>query len=145
MMSRGADMGQGRTGDSSWSWETGWNGLVPGRSVLKDVLDRLGDPEGESEMANGRCFDFFNGTCRITFLNGNPVVSKIWVSIRLSRFDLIPFNIDQAVERFGELKATRVDREHGVIFEKPGLRIASDPQTEPEAVNWIELFCPDPG
>lgn len=117
-----------------------WCGLVPGASFRADVVARLGEPEGVSEMANGECLDYKEGNLRITFIAGRPEISKIWLSAELGDSNLIPLSLPQAIEKFGKLKATRRDALNAQIYEGAGIRLATLPGAAPEPVLWMELF-----
>lgn len=134
---------EGQTsGKKEWKKGDAWNGLTPGVSTRVDVAAVLGAADEVSEMANGECFDYRSGKVRVTFIEGNESIAKIWLSADLNNSDLIPVSLGDAISRFGALKATKLDALSAQIYERPGVRLATVPGTTPERVIWVELYQP---
>ncbi len=125
-----------------WVPEKGWNGLIPAVSTLSEAMERLGAWQGSSQLLNGVVYDFCEGTVRITVLEEEATIAKIWVSSSFQGGALIPQTIEAARELFGTLKATKLDVLQGEIFERPGLRITCDPAPPPEKVRSLEFYRP---
>lgn len=130
---------------SGWQPSQGWSGMVPGITTFEDALARFGQPTDSYELLNAKSLEFFGGKLVLTFMHDTPgVIAKIRVLSALSESSLqaIPTDIKQAKSLFGMLRLTKHDNLHGLIFERPGLRIACDTSPEPEPVNWIEFYKP---
>lgn len=128
--------------DPGWRPDDGWNGLIPGRSTLPQAIQLLGQPTNRSTLANAESFEFLAGSVRVCIMDDQPFISKIWVSRDINDSRLVPNTIEEARRTYGALKATRRDQLVGVIFERPGLRIACNPSSSPERIEWIEVYRP---
>jgi len=122
-----------------WQRGDGWCGVVPGKTSIKDAINRLGGSCEMSEMANGFSFDFKQGLIRVTTIEQQGVVSKIWISGELAREASIPATISEAKSAFSNLLRVR----HYVgteIYECDGLRLAAAAGNENGIIAWIEFF-----
>jgi hypothetical protein len=114
-----------------------WKGLTPEKSLFDDAVAALGQPSGSSKLLNGVVHEFTNGRVRISFLEHRTVISKIRV-LPHERDDL-PAQLDEAVKAYGPLHAAKVDKLQGIIYERPGVRLACD-NNAPHTVRWVEFF-----
>jgi hypothetical protein len=127
---------------SAWKPEDGWLGLVPDLSTLDDAIDVFGPVTEQSELENARDFAFRDGLIRVTVLNDQHSIAKIWLSGELKDPALIPANLNDARRYFGQLKPTRMARFAGVIFESAGVRLACSPAGDPKSIEWMEIYRP---
>ncbi len=138
---------------SGWQPSQGWSNMIPNLSTFQEAVELLGSPSDSYELLNAKCYEFFGGSLILTFMDDAPhVIAKIRVLPALSTqtnalksnhsFEQVPSNLAQAKVAFGLLKLTKQDNMHGLIFERPGLRIACDTNPEPEPIKWIEFFRP---
>ncbi len=124
-----------------WHPDDGWMGLVPGKTSIDEAKKKLG-PSRETEMANGWSYAFQEGCIRITVIEEQPFISKIWVSRDLEDPRYMPRNLEEARSIFGPLSATARGELSEAFFEAPGVRLAVLDATEPESVLWMELYSP---
>ncbi|MBX9690729.1 MAG: hypothetical protein K2X27_28700 [Candidatus Obscuribacterales bacterium] len=136
----GLSIGDKSVEDSGWVLSDGWNGLFPGESSIEEAKLMLGEISGISELANGITYDFKDGKVRVSFLDGNPYISKIWIdSSAEAPFDP-PETIDDALRTYGKMVATAVNRYEGVIFERPNMRICCDAMSDSNPLRWMEIY-----
>lgn len=126
---------------SGWRPDDGWYGIIPGRSTLAQAIQLLGQPTKKASLANAESFEFLAGIVRVSILDDQPYISKIWISRDINDPRLVPTTIEEARRLFGTLKATRRDQLVGIIFERPGMRIACNPSS-PERIEWMEVYRP---
>lgn len=138
----GLELSDSEFEQSGWKPDDGWIGLVPSLSTLADVIARLGQPSASSSLANAECYDFKDGAVRATFLHGETTLFKVWVSWKFDDPSLMPRDLKEASSMFGRLKATRIEKTVGIIYERPGLRLACEDATEPKVIKWIEFYRP---
>lgn len=124
-----------------WIPDDGWMGLIPGRSSVEDARKKLG-PCSDAEMANGWSYDFQDGAIRVTVIEDQPYISKIWVSRDLQDQRYMPRTLEEARTIFGALAATNRGALSEVFFEAPGVRLAVLCDADPESVLWMELYHP---
>lgn len=134
---------------SGWQPAQGWSGIVPSVSTYEEITARIGQPSDSYELLNAKCLEFFEGKIVLTFMHDAPrVIAKVRVLPSLSlvakagALDPVPTNLAEAKSTYGLLKLTKQDNLHGLIFERPGLRIACDTNPEPEPIKWIEFYRP---
>lgn len=134
---------------SGWQPAQGWSGMIPGATTFEDIASQIGQPTDSYELLNAKCFEFFDGKLILTFMHDAPhIIAKIRTLPALSSdskaalFVRVPQNLAEAKSAFGMLKLTKQDNLHGLIFERPGLRIACDTNPEPEPIKWIEFYRP---
>jgi hypothetical protein len=116
---------------------TMWKSLVPEKSLYEDAVRVLGEPTGSSKLTNGVIHEFCEGRVRISFLEHRTVISKIRVLPHESAE--IPQDLSEATTAFGAFDPARFDKLNGMIYERPGIRLACD-NNAPHMVRWIEFF-----
>ena len=129
-----------QTLEEGWKPTDGWQGLIPGISSLDDAKKLLGPASNKSELSNGIIYDFQAGFIRITILEGEEKIARIWISAAASQPFTVPDCIDSAIKQFGKLIVRSVKHQSGVFTERPGMRICCDPMTESLKIKWMELF-----
>lgn len=134
--------------DSCWDQAQGWSGLVPGVTTFDQAVLKLGQPSDSYDRLNSRSFEFFGGTLVLTTFNDAPdIIAKVRVLPVCANQNLngvgplepVPVNLSQAKAWFGKLVLVKHDTMQGLIFERPGVRIACDTNPEPEPIRWIEF------
>jgi hypothetical protein len=129
-----------QTLEEGWKATDGWQGLIPGISSLDEAVKLLGPSSNRSELSNGIIYDFQTGFIRITILEGEEKIARIWVSAAASQPFTVPDCADTAAKQFGNLIVRSVNHQSGVIMERPGMRICCDPMTENLRIKWMEIF-----
>lgn len=125
--------------NKKWQREDGWLGVVPGRTPIKEAIEKLGGMCEVSEMANGFSFDFKEGLVRVTTIEQNGIVSKLWISGDPSHELVIPQTLKEAEIGFQNLHWVRHDV--GVeIFESDGVRLAAAAGSDNGRIAWLEFF-----
>lgn len=129
-------------GNSSirWNPEEGWLGVVPGRTSIKDAIDKLGGTCETCEMANGFSFDFHDGLIRVTTIEQQGTISKIWISGKLADKGLVPANLKSATESFAGLSRLKSDSHNADIYEAHGVRLAIASGSDNGSLMWIEFI-----
>ncbi|MCC6978424.1 MAG: hypothetical protein IT343_08885 [Candidatus Melainabacteria bacterium] len=125
--------------EKRWQRGDGWRGIVPGRTAIKDAIQKLGGTCEVSEMINGFSFDFRQGLIRVTTIEQHGIVSKLWMSGDLAQEKIIPETLNDAETVFQNLRWVR----HDVgteIYESDGVRLAAQAGSENGRIAWIELF-----
>lgn len=135
-------LGDDSVENCGWRWQDGWCGLVPGEHELSDALAILGKISGESELANGKTYDFLEGKVRVSILDGAEEIAKIFIDKLSPEPFNIPPTINEAMELYGKLITTGVSRLEGAILERPGMRICCDAMQEHNPILWMEIYCP---
>ncbi|MBS1957782.1 MAG: hypothetical protein JST89_26590 [Cyanobacteria bacterium SZAS-4] len=126
-----------------WQPEDGWLGIMPGKTSIKDAINRLGGTCETSEMANGFSFDFQDGLIRVTTIEHQGTISKIWISGKLAETNLkglIPANLKSATESFAGLSRMKSDSHNADIYEAPGVRLAIASGNDNGSLMWIEFI-----
>lgn len=126
-------------GVHQWQRGDGWLGVVPGRTPIKEAIKKLGDACEVSEMANGFSFDFRQGLIRVTTIEQEGTVSKLWISGALAQELVIPQTLKEAELGFQNLRWVRVDV-GTEIFESEGIRLAAAAGSDNGKIAWIEFF-----
>ena len=125
--------------NKKWQRGDGWLGVVPGRTPIKEAIKKLGGICEVSEMANGFSFDFREGLVRVTTIDQNGTVSKLWISGDLAHDLVIPETLKEAEAGFQNLRWVRHDV--GVeIFECDGIRLAAAAGSDNGRIAWLEFF-----
>lgn len=129
--------------ESGWSWSDGWNGLIPEQTKLAQIVERFGQPNAISELANGTTYDFMEGGVRATVFSEEEVISCISLYPNKLAQSGIPRVIAEAISLFGKLVATNIDPREGAVYERPGMRIYVEASTINQQIRAIEIFCPE--
>ena len=86
--------------NKEWRPGQGWLGVVPGVTLIRDAINQLGGTCETSEMANGFSFDFRDGLIRVTSIEQQGTISKLWISGDLAVDGTIPGSLLSAREVF---------------------------------------------
>ncbi len=122
-----------------WDPSMGWNGLIPGVSLLTDAVANFGNYR-ELKFINGVTYSFVDGAIQLVFLNDQSKLYKIRVASTFSNKELMPTNIDEVIQRYGPLIKMNGDELANVTYERPGLRVLCTLLDEPQIVKWLEFF-----
>lgn len=123
-----------------WQHKDGWLGVKPGVTKIKDAIEALGGICETAEMANGFSFDFREGLVRITCIEQQLTISKLWISGILAAEGLIPVSLKEAQEIFAGLKRVGSDPSNTDIYEAVGVRIGIASGSENGNLAWIEFL-----
>lgn len=126
--------------NKEWRPEQGWLGVVPGVTTIKDAIDKLGGICETSEMANGFSFDFRDGLIRVTTIEQQGKISKLWISGELADQGIIPGSLQYARSLFANLRHVRNDSSNAQIFESECIRLAALSGQDDANIIWIEFF-----
>lgn len=125
---------------NQWRPGQGWLGVVPGLTTIKDAINELGGICETAEMANGFSFDFKDGLIRVTAIEQQGKISKLWISGKLAEQGVIPHSLKTAQRVFPNLLRKGQDPTNADIYEGPGLRLATASGSDDGDVIWIEFF-----
>jgi|GEM_PF-4357428 hypothetical protein len=123
-----------------WSPEQGWLGVVPGVTTIKEAVNKLGGVCETAEMANGFSFDFRDGLIRMTSIEQQGTISKLWISGELAEQGIIPGSLKYAKSMFSNLRLVRHDSSNAEIYESDGIRLAAVTGNDDASVIWMEFF-----
>lgn len=126
--------------NKEWRPEHGWLGVVPGVTTIKDAINKLGGICETAEMANGFSFDFRDGLIRVTSIEQQGTISKLWISGQLADLGIIPGTLKFAQSMFPNLNYVRHDSSNAEIYESEGIRLAAATGSDNANVIWIEFF-----
>lgn len=125
--------------NQEWRPGQGWLGVVPGITSIKDAVNKLGGICETAEMANGFSFDFKDGLIRVTSLEQQGTISKLWISGKLAGQNTIPGTLAGARNIFPGLRHAGNDATNAAIYECSSLRLAATPGEDGQII-WIEFF-----
>ena len=125
--------------NQEWQPGQGWLGVVPGVTLIRDAINKLGGTCETSEMANGYSFDFEDGLIRVTSIEQQGTISKLWISGELAGHGTIPGSLSSAREVFPELRHVGSDATNAEIYACSSVRLAATPGPDGKVI-WIEFF-----
>jgi len=126
---------------SDWTAAKGWNGLVVGQSTLAQTKARLGKVFSTELVSGRKCYNFKDAQVNVFFEGKGKVIDGIWVSGKLND-PAVPKTIKEAEKIFGPLANTGPSGSGGDFYEKPGVKILSNPQGPPDGIAWMEFIEP---
>jgi hypothetical protein len=114
-----------------------WCGFAPGQSTLQSLVAKLGDPEEIEELTNGKIYYFSKGMIQATVLDDSPAICKIFIDR-----DMLtePKTLAEFEQTCGPITEKLADKLQGLIYERPGVRLATDFLGDQARIRWIELF-----
>ena len=124
---------------SAWTAAKGWNGLVVGKSTLKQAKSKLGKLYNTEMVAGSKCYNFKDAKVNIFIDEKTKIITKIWVSGDL-KDPSVPKTIKEAMKMYGELGNKGPSGSGGFFYEKPGLSMLSSTKGPPDGVAWMEFF-----
>ena len=125
---------------SAWRPGQGWLGVIPGKTSIKDAINGLGGTCETAEMANGFSFDFMDGLIRVTAIEQQATISKLWISGRLASAGIIPGSLKSAQNVFSNLLRVGRDPFNADIYESEGVRLAAASGSDDGDLVWIEFL-----
>jgi hypothetical protein len=123
---------------TDWTAAKGWNGLVVGKSTLKQAEARLGKLYNTEKVAGSKSYNFKEALVNIFIDEKTKVITKIWVSGDL-KHPTVPKTISEAMKMYGELGNKGPTGSGGDMYAKPGLSMMSSPKGPPDGVAWLEF------
>ncbi len=126
--------------NKEWRPGQGWLGVVPGVTSIRDAINSLGGTCETAEMANGFSFDFKDGLIRVTTIELNGTISKLWISGQLSVQGVIPRSLKAAQEFFPNLRMIGHDPFNCDVYETRGVRLAAASGSDDGELVWIEFL-----
>jgi hypothetical protein len=114
-----------------------WCGLTPEVSTLDFVIEKLGRPDDIEVISNGRIYHFHKGAIQVTVLTDAEYIRKIFITAEEAA---LPQTRREFEEVYGRIEEKKVDKLDGVIYERPGVRLATDFHGDLPKIRWIELF-----
>jgi hypothetical protein len=114
-----------------------WGGITPGLSSLETALGQLGTPDQVETLTNGKIYYFRDGTLQLTVLSNSNHLGKILIAG--GELGTVK-TLQDFKNTFGPVVETRVDKIQGPIYEGTGVRIATDFESDPPLIRWLEIF-----
>jgi len=120
----------------------GWLGIVPGKSLLQEIIDKFGQPDESWRMSNATSYLFASKTIEVSVLDSakQPIVCRMRILTGYNRENAIPKSLEEAEKTFGSLQQTEITESSIALFERPGVRVACELFGDPPKIKWIEFY-----
>jgi hypothetical protein len=130
----------------NWNQSIGWNGLVPGKSSIGQVIEKLGQPDATERDALGWNHYSFSSCIAVMVYGTDPIASiEVYPSKKyLANF---PLTVHDAKLMYGPIER-RLKMEGDVTeayLGRPGLTITIDSDKDAAQVNYMRFLAPDHG
>lgn len=124
----------------SWRPGDGWLGLIPGVSMLAQVVNQFGAIDSQGQYLNAHWYEFVDHSLRITILDDQKAITIIRITSEFPKKEFIPATLDEAKKVFADLMQTNIDEFCTATYESTGVRVACELFGNPQKVKWIEFY-----
>lgn len=123
---------------TGWRLQDGWQGLVPGRSGLPDVVKVLGEPMSKNAGEFATTYLFDQGKLEIEIPNDQTALRSVKISRDCKKLQGFPEGLSDAQKEFGKLVRTQVlPHGGGDVYERPGMAVSVRPNSPNKELIWL--------